>query len=363
MYVDNILVISMSAREILQDMKSHTKFKNDRIEPPSNYFGAKLEKKVINNHEAWTITSHTYIKAAISNVETHIRTMNKRLPTRVSTLMTSNYVPELDATPELSSSDTQYYQELIGILRWATELGRVDILLEVSLLSQYQASPREGHMEQALHIFAYLKKSPKLTLYLDPDLPKIDYSIFTANPNDFAKYYRDANEDLPHRMPKARGRPVTVTAYVDASHAANKKTRRSHSGHIIFVNRSPVLWYSKRQRTVETSSFSAEYIAMKTCVEAIQQLRFKLRMFGIPIINDEPCYVLCDNESVVNNSSKVESTLNKKHSSVAYHYVRWAVAAKIISVAWIPGNENLADAMTKHLSEGTRQYLFGNWTY
>ena len=86
-------------------------------------------------------------------------------------------------------------------------------------------------------------------------------------------------------------------------------------------------------------------------------------MFGIPIINDEPCYVLCDNESVVNNSSKLESTLNKKHSSIAYHYVRWAVAAKIISVAWIPGNENLADAMTKRLSEGTREYLFGNWTY
>ena len=69
--------------------------------------------------------------------------------------MMSNYVPELDATLELSPSGTQYYQELIGILRWATELGRVDILLEVSLLSQYQASPCEGHMEQALHIFAY----------------------------------------------------------------------------------------------------------------------------------------------------------------------------------------------------------------
>ena len=121
-------------------------------------------------------------------------------------------------------SDTQYYQELIGILRWATELGGVDILLEVSLLSQYQASPREGHLEQALHIFAYLKKNLKLTLYLDPDLPKIIYSIFISDPKDFAEYYQDAAEDLPHSMPRARGRPVMVTAYVDASHAANKKT-------------------------------------------------------------------------------------------------------------------------------------------
>ena len=114
---------------------------------------------------------------------------------------------------------------------------------------------------------------------------------------------------------------------------------------------------------METSSFSAEYIAMKVCVETIQQLRFKLRMFGIPMIGDEPSYVLCDNESVVNNSTKVESTLNKKHSSVAYHYVRWAVAARIISVAWIPTGENLADALTKRLSETSRDYLFGNWMY
>ena len=86
-------------------------------------------------------------------------------------------------------------------------------------------------------------------------------------------------------------------------------------------------------------------------------------MFGIPIINDEPSYILCDNESVVNNSTKVESTLNKKHSSVAYHYVRWAVAAGIISVAWIRTGENLADALTKRLSETSRDYFFGNWMY
>ena len=123
------------------------------------------------------------------------------------------------------------------------------------------------------------------------------------------------------------------------------------------------MWYSKRQQTVETSSLSAEYIATKVCVETIQQTRFKLRMFGIPMTNNEPSYVLCDNESVMNNSTQVESTLNKKHSSVAYHYVRWVVAAEIISVAWIPTRENLADALTKRLSETSRDYLFGNWMY
>jgi hypothetical protein len=47
----------------------------------------------------------------------------------------------------------------------------VDILYEVSILSQYQASPKEGHLEQIMHIFPYLKKKPKLSIYLDPSLP------------------------------------------------------------------------------------------------------------------------------------------------------------------------------------------------
>ena len=66
------------------------------------------------------------------------------------------------------------------------------------------------------------------------------------------------------------------TAFVDASHAANKVTRRSHTGFIIFVNRAPVIWYSKAQTTVESSTFSSEFIALKTCTEHISALRYKL---------------------------------------------------------------------------------------
>ena len=80
--------------------------------------------------------------------------------------MMSAFVPELDGTPELEPDDHRFFQEMIGMLRWATELGRVDVLHKVSQLSQYQASPRQGHMEQALHIFAFLDKNPKLTLYI-----------------------------------------------------------------------------------------------------------------------------------------------------------------------------------------------------
>ena len=59
---------------------------------------------------------------------------------------------------------------------------------------------------------------------------------------------------------------------------------------------------------VETSTFSAEFIALKICLEAIEHLRFKLRCFGVPLLTDEPAHVYCDNESVVKNTSNVESS-------------------------------------------------------
>eukprot|EP00978_Attheya_sp_CCMP212_P004837 scaffold10631_cov58-Attheya_sp.AAC.5 len=171
-------------------------------------------------------------------------------------------------------------------------------------------------------------------------------------PEDFTEHYQDAEEEIMHQMPKAaRGRSVTTTAFVDASHAANRKTRKSHTGFLIFLNRAPVIFYSKRQQTVEASTFSSEFIAIKACIEAIKVLRFKLRMFGVPLPRGEPTHVFCDNESVVRNSTLIESTLNKKHSSIAYHYTRWNSAASVVSVAWINTQDNLADAFTKCLSE------------
>ena len=154
--------------------------------------------------------------------------------------MTSSFIPELDQSAELDKEDLTFYQELIGILRWETELGRTNILNEVSILTQYQAAPRGGHLNKLLHNFVYLKQQPNMSIYLDPSLPNVDYGDFITNPNDFEEYYIEAHEQLPHDMPIPSGVGVSITAFVDASFAQNKKTRKSHSGFIIFVNRAPI---------------------------------------------------------------------------------------------------------------------------
>jgi hypothetical protein len=138
-------------------------------------------------------------------------------------------------------------------------------------------------------------------------------------------------------------------------------TRRSQTGILLFLNRAPIIWYSKRQNTVETSTFGSEFVAMRIAVELIEALRYKLRMFGVPL--DGPTNVFCDNEAVTKNATIPESTLKKKHNSIAYHRTREAVAAETIRVAKEDGVTNLADVLTKLLPQATKDFLCDRFMY
>jgi hypothetical protein len=133
---------------------------------------------------------------------------------------------------------------------------------------------------------------------------------------------------------------------VDADHVGDKLTRKSQSSIVIFLNLAPILWYSKKQNTVETSTFSSELVTLKIATEILRGLRYKLQMMGIPIAG--PSYVYCDNNSVVINSTALASTLKKKSNSIAYHVVRWSVAR----VTYVPSEDNVADILTKPLPGG-----------
>lgn len=98
---------------------------------------------------------------------------------------------------------------------------------------------------------------------------------------------------------------------------------------------------------MESSTFTSAFVAMKTCMERIAAMRFKLRMFGITI--DGETDVLREIQSAVNNVSKFKSTLNKEHTSILYNAIKWAVSAGIIRVGAVDSNENIADAFTKRL--------------
>jgi len=138
-YVDDILILSHQPRLAMDAIAQRVTLKPGSMKTPNS-------------------SATEYVKRALQEVERELLLQNAYLPKRVETSLSSNYRPELDFTQELVGSQINYYQGLIGVLRWVVELGRIDIIIPVSLLSRYMVSPREGHLQQAYHIFAYLKQ-------------------------------------------------------------------------------------------------------------------------------------------------------------------------------------------------------------
>ena len=210
---------------------------------------------------------------------------------------------------------------LIGVLRWIVELSRVDICLEVSLLSSHLALLREGHFEQVLQVFSYLQKYHNTELVYDPSNPVIDEGQFQRRDWTSSEFgHVDGKEEMPPKMPELRGQGATICAKVNANHASDTVTRWSRTGFLVYINSALVYWWSKKQMSVETLSFRSEFIAMKQCCEYLWGLRYKLQMMGISC--EGLAYIYGDNQSVLANATIPDSTLKKMSQSIAYHFVR-----------------------------------------
>jgi hypothetical protein len=243
---------------------------------PNIYLGSKVSKvKMANGVECWCNSSCQYVKEAIKNTEAYIKKHNgKLLSGKTRAPMEANYRPKLDVSLALGPEAANYYQSQIGVLRWVVELGRLDITTEVSMLSSHNALPRKGHLDAVFCIFSYLKTKTNARLVLDPTYAPIDYDEFQKQ--NWAKFYGDAVEHLPTNAPAPLGKPDEIHCYVDADHAGDKVTRKSSTGIIIFLNSAPIMWYSKKQNTVETSTFGSEFVALKVATEILRGLRYKL---------------------------------------------------------------------------------------
>ena len=213
---------------------------------PDFYLGAKLRKmKLANGVEAWGMISRNYALVAVANTKTYLeyRKEGHMLQKHVSTPFKGGYKPEMDVSPELDADSATYYQSQIGILRWLCELGRIDIITEVSMLVSHLALPREGHLKAVYHIFSYLRDKHSARMCFDPTYPEIEMRDFKKC--DWETFYNDAKEAVPPNAPEPRGKEVDLRLYVDSDHAGEELTRRSRTGVFIFLNLAPVVWFSK----------------------------------------------------------------------------------------------------------------------
>eukprot|EP00957_Ditylum_brightwellii_P201517 15326035-Ditylum_brightwellii.AAC.1 len=86
---------------------------------------------------------------------------------------------------------------------------------------------------------------------------------------------------MDDNVPDAIFDELAITAHADVNHAHDKLTWCSITGLVIFIGRTPVMYQSKRQGAIESSTHGAEFMGIKTAVEEVMVVHYMLRCLGV----------------------------------------------------------------------------------
>jgi hypothetical protein len=223
---------------------------------PEYYLGGNVEFL----GEAWknqglrlALSAKTYIQNVIPKFEGLFGKEFKA----IKTPMSEGYHHQIDASPLCTKDESDKYRSIVGFCIWIIVLGRFDIAYATSAMSRFNLSPREGHLKAVKRMLFYLKTFPKGRVIIDTSYP--DNSMYPVEDHsNWMEFYPDAGEEIPKDLPLEKGTRVRMTVYVDADHANDLVARRSFTGILVMLNNTPIRWISKRQKTVETSTYGSE---------------------------------------------------------------------------------------------------------
>jgi hypothetical protein len=147
------------------------------------------------------MSSSKYVQSAIQNVQEYLTVLpgDQKLLKKAYGPFAGGYKPELDDIPELDSIRGNFYQSQIGIMRCYMELGRIDIITEVSMVSTHLWLQREGHLESFFHVFSYLGLHHNARVVFDPTYPSVE--IGTSIKTDWKSMHGDVKEIIPSDDP------------------------------------------------------------------------------------------------------------------------------------------------------------------
>jgi hypothetical protein len=322
----------------IRTLRENYKYKLKGVGPISYHLGAEYTR---DKDGTLTQGSKRYIEKMIATFEQFFQEKPKEY---VSPLKKGDH-PELDSSDFVDGEGIAQYQTMIGQLQWCISLGRFDIFTSTMSMSRWRVAPRKGHLDRLKRIYGYLKA------HCDG---KIRYRVESPNMSGLPEVtsswehsvYGTCKEEIPSDIPEALGKEVVLSTYVDANLYHDMITGRAITAVLHFINKTLFEWYSKRQATVESATFSSEFVATRAAVEQIIDNRTTLRYLGVPIKGKT--YMFGDNKSVVTNSTIPHSELKKRHVALSYHKTREAIAVGILTFYHIAGALNPADLLSKH---------------
>ena len=308
-YVDDLAIAAKDSQAFCNELKKKYNLKLKGVGPLEYHLGCTYKKDPDGTLAA---DPRRYVNKILESFER----MFKEKPRKSRPPLEGGDHPELDTSELCDEHQTKQFQTLIGQLQWLISLGRFDIAVHVMSLSRFRAQPRKGHLDRAKRIVGYLLFLPDGAIRFRTGEP--DFSSLKDQEYDWTRtVYSGACEQIPHDIPKPLGKHVQTTHYVDANLHHDLATGKAVTAALHFLNQTPIDAYTKRQSTVETATYGSEFVAARTAVDQIIDIRTTLRYLGVPI--RDKSYMFGDNKSVVTSSTIPNSTISKRHHLASYH--------------------------------------------
>jgi hypothetical protein len=239
----------------------------------------------------------------------------------------------------LSQDEWFKYVELLGKLIWLCNT-RFDIIFAVNRMASFSVEACRNHWKALLRILGYVSRT-------------INYGITYGGTNKHAEGVEGSNIDyysVDHNIEGHVGAASLQDgeAFSDTDYATDPRDRKSILGFVFMVYGGAVMTYSKKMKSVARSTTEAEYVGMGEATKAAlwgRRLLAELEGKGeqaVPLL-------LGDNKGAVQLTRGVSNTSKIKHIDTAFHHVVDEVKEGRIQVYWVPGENMLADGMTKPL--------------
>ncbi|CAM9608568.1 unnamed protein product, partial [Heterosigma akashiwo] len=226
-YVDD-LVVSGSSPALVSDFKQSLASKYDLTDQGelTQILGIKVVRD--KRDKCFYLSQTSFIKDTLTKLELDY------LPVCATPM---DHTVDLTPTPGFKAelSDANMYRSMVGTLAWVANWTRPELAFTVHKLQRTQHDPEPKHFEAAERVFRYLKGTQSESLRLGGDL--------------------------------------VLRAFSDSDFCSGRIDGKSVTGYVLFLGDAPIVWSSKLQGAVTTSTVEAEYLALRSSVKDIMWLQ------------------------------------------------------------------------------------------
>ena len=310
LYVDDILLMG-NDKSALQEVKDwlSQRFMMKDLGEATYILGIRIYRD--RSQRLLGLSQSTYIDKVLKRFSME---QSKRglLPIRHGIHLSKEMSPI--SPSEVSRMQRIPYASAIGSIMYAMLCTRPDVSYALSSTSRFQSNPGEGHWTAVKNILKYLKRTKDMFLVY-------------------------GNADL------------TVRGYTDASFQTDIDDLKSQTGYVFILNGGAVVWKSSKQETTADSTTEAEYIAASEAAkEAVWIKKFIGELGVVPSIAD-PITLYCDSTGAIAQAIEPRSHNRSKHVLRKFHLIREIIQRRDIVIEKIPSEDNVADPLTKALSQ------------